>query len=166
MTIDCEGHIFRIFLIHGTRIPISIDEDETRGQRKIHLMIKFIGQLARGRICKACIWKIKIFLERILETPASAGFIDRFRQDQLSMPTLCDAAMLREDIVCTVYLEQIQFNQSYATWPCASQPPQRFHSRFMLELLRRKNLCPLCRHSVETSSVSSRHPCLPEFFPR
>ena len=108
------------------------------------------------------------FLERILEplTPASTRFIPRFRQNQLSNPTLCDAAVAREEVVCTVCLEQIQFNQAYATWPCPSQPPHRFHSECTLKLLRMKNTCPLCRHPVETSVVPRPYPFLPVFLPR
>ena len=108
------------------------------------------------------------FRERISEvvTPASARFIARFRHDQLSNPTACDAAVAHEEIVCTVFLEPIQFNQPYATWPCLSQPPHRFHSRCMLELLRMKNTCPLYRHPVETSVFPFPYLLLPIFFPR
>ena len=107
-------------------------------------------------------------LKRILQppNPASARFIARFRQDQKTVPTLCNAAMARVKIECKFCLDHLKVDEPYATWPCHSKPPHRFHSHCMLKWLRAKNTCPLCRHPVEASFNPIPYPFLPAFFSR
>ena len=97
-------------------------------------------------------------------TPASPEFIAKFRREQMTKRTLCDSKMDKQHIHCIICLEDIQLHQSYARWPCPSDIPHLFHEDCMLNALRMKNTCPLCRYPVQPSSVVGRNPFLNGFF--
>lgn len=107
-------------------------------------------------------------IERILDPspPASARFIARFRRNEETMPKLCGAVMAREETKCSVCLEYLKVDESYATWPCYSRIPHQFHSDCMLKCLRKKHTCPLCRHPVEANINPIPYPYLPAFLSR
>lgn len=79
-------------------------------------------------------------------TSASPYFIANFRLEQ--------PRIVREDsleIDCPICLETLHFGERYARWPCPAQ--HVFHYDCMLNVLRRQNSCPLCRHLVEAAPL-------------
>lgn len=86
--------------------------------------------------------------------PASAQFIGQFRYENLTKRKLCDKRMAQEENQCSICLEKILLNENFAQWPCPSTVRHLFHFDCMLNCLRVKNTCPLCRHPVEASSLS------------
>jgi hypothetical protein len=57
--------------------------------------------------------------------------------------------MNNEKLTCMICLEEFKLADSYEKWPCPSKIPHIFHYDCMLNTLRRKNTCPICRHSIE-----------------
>jgi hypothetical protein len=55
------------------------------------------------------------------------------------------------DTNCSVCLEALQLGEYYSHWPCSAR--HVFHYDCMLNVLRRQNQCPLCRHPVEAANL-------------
>jgi hypothetical protein len=53
--------------------------------------------------------------------------------------------------ICTICLETFKRGESYSQWPCPAH--HVFHYDCMLNVLRRQNQCPLCRHTVEAANL-------------
>ena len=88
-------------------------------------------------------------------SPASAKFIARFRIKQQTRPDLVDSTMIEQQLNCTICLSDFQIDDPYEQWPCPSPVPHLFHSDCMLNILRRQNTCPICRHPVEIDPRSN-----------
>ncbi len=95
-------------------------------------------------------------LERNTEpiNSASPEFIANFRMEQQSNKTLIDSTMAEQDLRCTICMSTFELDDAYATWPCTSRTPHIYHSHCMLNWLRRKNTCPICRHPVTPARIS------------
>lgn len=93
--------------------------------------------------------------------PASVQFIARFRMKRAN---LVDSTMLEQQLNCTICLSDFQLDEHYEQWPCPSSVPHRFHFNCMLNILRRQNTCPICRHPVEIDQRSNQS--LGRFFNR
>ncbi|CAF0829687.1 unnamed protein product [Rotaria sp. Silwood1] len=93
-------------------------------------------------------------LERMWErvTSASPRYITRFRLNNHHQVTSFQTDVLAS--TCSVCLEKFEIGQTYVCWPCEGQ--HMFHYACMLDVLRAKNTCPLCRHSVEAASLPDR----------
>jgi hypothetical protein len=94
------------------------------------------------------------YLDRIWHdvTPASPRFIAQFRFKRHHSVLSYEMDLLNTK--CTVCLDKFDIGQHYAEWPCPGG--HVFHYQCMLEVLRAKNKCPLCRYAVETSSSPAR----------
>jgi hypothetical protein len=79
-------------------------------------------------------------------TSASPRFIAQFRLEgaQTVNSQLCETT-------CTICLETLKLNEHYSQWPCTAQ--HTFHYTCMLNVLRRQNVCPLCRDAVEAADL-------------
>lgn len=90
------------------------------------------------------------FYERLTNATicASPQFIANFRMKD---KTLVDATMENEGNDCIICLESFKQGDSYEEWPCPSPVPHIFHYDCMLDYLRSKYTCPMCRHPVEAS---------------
>ncbi|CAF3731146.1 unnamed protein product [Rotaria socialis] len=53
------------------------------------------------------------------------------------------------DATCRICLDDYKINRCSAQWPC--QARHTFHFDCMLDVLRAGNMCPLCRHPVEST---------------
>jgi hypothetical protein len=51
-------------------------------------------------------------------------------------------------------LENFELGETYSPWPCTGN--HFFHFNCMLEALRSRNTCPLCRHPVEAAYLPSQ----------
>jgi E3 ubiquitin-protein ligase DOA10 len=71
---------------------------------------------------------------------------------QESNKNLVDSTMKEQELKCIICFSTFELDDSYTKWPCKSETPHIYHSDCMLEWLRRKNTCPICRHPVETSN--------------
>lgn len=56
-----------------------------------------------------------------------------------------------KNLKCMICLEDFKLNDAYERWPCLTAIPHIFHYDCMLNMLRRKNTCPICRHAVEAN---------------
>jgi hypothetical protein len=94
-------------------------------------------------------------LERLLEqtTSASPQFIANFRMKHKMKQNLIDSTMENENLKCMICLEDLKIDDSYEKWPCPTEKPHIFHYDCMLNTLRRKNTCPMCRHPVEANKI-------------
>ena len=81
--------------------------------------------------------------------PASLQFIAKFRMKQQTNPQRIDSKLLEEQSTCMICLVEFELDDQYERWPCSLAIPHIFHSDCMLNMLRRKNTCPICRHPVE-----------------
>lgn len=90
-------------------------------------------------------------IERFLDqtVPASLHFIAKFRLQQDRNPPRIDSELIEQQPMCIVCQKDFEINDEYGQWPCPSIIPHILHSDCMLNLLRRNNTCPICRHPVE-----------------
>ncbi|CAF1199010.1 unnamed protein product [Adineta ricciae] len=90
------------------------------------------------------------FYERLTNPTISASpqFIANFRMKE---KTQVDTTMENEGNECVICLESFKQGDSYEEWPCPSPIPHIFHYDCMLDYLRSKHTCPICRHPVEPS---------------
>ena len=104
--------------------------------------------------------------ERLINpaTAASPQFIAAFRMKQKTNKRTVNAEMENENVQCVICLGYLKQDESYEEWPCPSPIPHIFHYNCMLESLRRKNTCPLCRHAVDAYRANNHN--LYEFFAR
>ncbi|CAF1208720.1 unnamed protein product, partial [Rotaria sordida] len=79
---------------------------------------------------------------------ASPRFIANFR---LEDPKIVNSQLCETN--CSICLETLQPDEHYSQWPCPAQ--HVFHYNCMLNVLRRQNSCPLCRHLVEAAPLPS-----------
>ncbi len=79
-------------------------------------------------------------------TSASARFIAQFRLEGAQIVNIH-----LPETTCTICLEKLQPGESYSQWPCPAQ--HAFHYDCMLNVLRRQNQCPLCRHAVDAANL-------------
>ena len=100
-------------------------------------------------------------IERIYNrvTSASPRFIAEFR---LEGPKTLNTQI--PETKCVICYEQFLIGDQYSTWPCAAQ--HMFHYQCMLEVLRKQNHCPLCRHAVEAAQLPSTYDIYNRFFVR
>ncbi|CAF4666773.1 unnamed protein product, partial [Rotaria socialis] len=83
------------------------------------------------------------------EKPASTRFIASFRQAQENSNRRVIINMDVEHVLCVICLNYLTTDQHYSQWPCSGNRPHLFHYKCMLDSLRTRNTCPLCRHEVE-----------------
>ncbi len=81
---------------------------------------------------------------------------------QKQRPNLVDLTMEKQELMCTICLNYLKEDDPYEKWPCPSNTPHIFHYDCMLNTLRRKNTCPMCRHPTEASRVPNDS--ISEFF--
>ncbi len=81
-------------------------------------------------------------------TSASPRFIAQFR---LEGPRTLHTQL--PETKCVICLEPFLIGDNCSQWPCAAQ--HIFHYTCMLQVLRRQNQCPLCRHTVEAANLPS-----------
>ena len=83
---------------------------------------------------------------------ASPKYIAKFRSDnhRRVKPDRTDVLALS----CSVCLEIFRIDEIYARWPCPGR--HIFHYECMLDVLRTRNTCPLCRHPVEPAILPNR----------
>jgi hypothetical protein len=72
---------------------------------------------------------------------------------QKTNENLIDSDMQKEQMTCMICLEDFQIHHSYARWPCPSNKAHIFHPDCMLNTLRMKNTCPICRHPIEAGQM-------------
>jgi E3 ubiquitin-protein ligase DOA10 len=72
---------------------------------------------------------------------------------QKNNENLIDSTMQNEQSTCRICLEEFQINDPYSKWPCPSPKPHIFHDDCMLNMLRTKNTCPICRHPIEAGHI-------------
>jgi hypothetical protein len=99
-------------------------------------------------------------------TPASPRFIANFRMQQKLNKFLINSTMVDEKLSCTICLEDFQLNDPYGKWPCPSKTSHLFHYDCMLNTLRTKNTCPMCRHPVEAMQLQIPQDVISQFFTR
>jgi len=94
-------------------------------------------------------------LERLLEQTSSASpqFIANFRMKHKMKQNLIDSTMENENLKCMICLEDLKIGEPYEKWPCPTETPHIFHYDCMLNTLRTKNTCPMCRHPVEANKI-------------
>ncbi|CAF0939287.1 unnamed protein product [Rotaria sordida] len=80
---------------------------------------------------------------------ASPRFIAEFR---LKDPQL--VAIDQIHIECSLCYEEFRIGQHFTQWPCEAR--HTFHFDCMLNALRARNTCPICRHPVEAAYLPSR----------
>ncbi|CAF1502667.1 unnamed protein product, partial [Didymodactylos carnosus] len=94
--------------------------------------------------------------ERIIyqTTSASPRFIAQFRMKQHH---IVQQTIIDDEEKCMICLEDFKLEQIYSVWPCLNKQKKEhiYHYECMLNALRSKNTCPLCRGSVEPSSTTS-----------
>ncbi len=101
-------------------------------------------------------------LDRMWEqvVSASASFIARFRFEEHQ--TVKSGKLLGTR--CTLCLENFELGETYSPWPCTGN--HFFHFNCMLEALRSRNTCPLCRHPVEAAYLPSKNEVLHRYIMR
>ncbi|UJR29241.1 hypothetical protein I4U23_010455 [Adineta vaga] len=86
--------------------------------------------------------------------PATPKFIAEFR---IKEKTLVDATMENENYICVICQEPLRLDDSYEIWPCPSPIAHIFHYDCMLDHLRNKHTCPMCRHEVDAAAPIEDH---------
>lgn len=71
---------------------------------------------------------------------------------RLNSPVTISHHLMAE--VCPICLDDFQIDQKCARWPCPGQ--HLFHFNCIIDALRQKHTCPLCRHPVEPFDSSSQ----------
>ncbi|CAF2982583.1 unnamed protein product [Rotaria sp. Silwood2] len=99
------------------------------------------------------LWQQRNFgndLERMWEgtTSASPRYIAKFRVALHHQVNSDQTELLASS--CSVCLDMLQIGEIYDRWPCPGR--HVFHEKCILDTLRRKNTCPLCRHPVEPAA--------------
>ncbi len=86
---------------------------------------------------------------------ASPQFIAKFRMEHKLNKKLIDSTMEQEDRKCIICYADFKLNDCYEKWPCPSNIPHIFHYECILNILRRSNTCPICRHPIEAGQLTN-----------
>ncbi|CAF1182412.1 unnamed protein product [Rotaria sordida] len=134
--------------IHQRRIPIKTRTEHLTDLEKFIREEENFQRLKRER---------QQLIQRIFEctNPASPKFIAYFRIRETNNNNKICSIMAQNNIKCIICLEEFQLNDSYSKWPCTSKTPHIFHYDCMLNTLRMKNTCPICRYPVEAGQIQN-----------
>jgi hypothetical protein len=133
---------------HRQRDPVN---NETPDQRELRQFIREEMNYQRLRFERQSLYDI--FIDPTV--PASSEFIANFRMQQERNPPLINSEMMEQEFECIICMSTFELDYPYGRWPCPSTKPHIFHPECMLNWLRRKNTCPMCRHPVTPSQMTN-----------
>ncbi|CAF2115355.1 unnamed protein product [Rotaria magnacalcarata] len=132
--------------VHGSRIRYRQRQSNVRSQENhLEQLIREEENFQLLQLERRDFYEIQYSQEK----PASTRFIASFRQAQENSNRRVIINMDVEHVLCVICLNYLTTDQHYSQWPCSGNRPHLFHYKCMLDSLRTKNTCPLCRHEVE-----------------
>jgi hypothetical protein len=132
------------------RQPDTVN-NETTDERELRQFIREEINYQRIRFERQSIYDLIIDPT----VPASSEFIANFRMQQHQNPNFINSEMMEQEFTCIICVSTFELGYRYGRWPCPSTTPHIFHPDCMLNWLRRKNTCPICRHPVTASQITN-----------